>query len=79
MDKTIQRVANKYGITPEQVRTEIDNMIKEAMKNRNNTPESQALWNELSPNGEVPSAEEFLLFVTTKAKNYLSSEKKHLS
>lgn len=79
MDKTIQRVANKYGITPKQVRTEIDNMIKEAMKNRNNTPVSQALWNELSPNGEVPSAEEFLLFVTTKAKNYLSSEKKHLS
>ena len=69
MDKIIQEVADKFGTTPEQVKTEIDNMIKEAMKNRNNTPESQALWNELSPNGEVPSAKEFLLFVTTKAKN----------
>ena len=69
MDKIIQEVADKFGTTPEQVKTEIDNMIKESMKNRNNTPESQALWNEFSPNGEVPSAKEFLLFVTTKAKN----------
>ena len=69
MNKTIEKVADKFGTTSEQVRIEIDNMIKQAMKNRNNTPESQALWNELSPNGEVPSAEEFLLFVTAKAKN----------
>ena len=76
MDKIIQKVADKYGTTPEQVRADISCMINEAIKNRNNSPESQALWKELSPNGELPSVEEFLLFVTTKAKNGCDSKKR---
>lgn len=68
MDRIIKKVANRFGITPEQVRKDISETIREAMKKRNDTPEARALWDELSPDGKEPSVERFIAFVAVKAK-----------
>ena len=62
MSKLIEQIAKKNGVTPKEVECEIKKAIRIAMINRNATPESKAIWEKLSPNGEEPSVEEFIKF-----------------
>lgn len=62
MSKLIEQIAIKNGVTPEEVESEIKEAIHAAMTNRNATPESKAIWEKLSPNGEEPSVEDFIKF-----------------
>ncbi len=69
MDGIIKQVAKRNGVTPEQVRKDISEMIRDAMSRRNDTPEARALWDELSPDGKEPSVEKFIAFVAVKANS----------
>lgn len=62
MSKLIEQIAKKNGVTPKEVECEIKEAIHIAMQNRNATPESKAIWEKLSPNGEEPSVEDFIKF-----------------
>jgi len=62
MSKLIEQIALKNGVTPEEVECEIKEAIQMAMLNRDATPESKALWEKLSPNGEEPTVEDFIKF-----------------
>ena len=62
MSKLLEQIALKNGVSPEEVEHEIKEAIHAAMANRNDTPESKALWEKLSPNGEEPTVEDFIKF-----------------
>lgn len=62
MSKLLEQIALKNGVSPEKVEHEIKEAIHAAMANRNDTPESKALWEKLSPNGEEPTVEDFIKF-----------------
>lgn len=60
MNKIIKKIAKNHGVSVTEVEKELKTAILEGMKNRNANSFSQNFWNELSPNGEVPSPEQFI-------------------
>ncbi len=57
----LKTVAHRRGRRLEEIRKEIDLAIVEAMKSTD--PDVQARWKEIPSAGEVPTAEEVMLYV----------------
>ena len=66
MSKLIKQIAKKHGVSPKQVEKDMKQAIRIAMLNRNQSLESQALWDKLSPDGSEPTVEEFIKFCITQ-------------
>lgn len=62
MSKIVKQIAKKYGVSTKQVEKDMKEAIHMAMLNRNNTPESKALWDKIAPDGKEPSIERFIAF-----------------
>lgn len=62
--KILKAVADKNGVTAEQVENEIKKAIRQAMAS--DDPQAQALWKQIAPDGSEPDLDAFLEFVTNK-------------
>ena len=62
MSKIIKQIAKKHGVSTKQVEKDMKEAIRIAMLNKNNTAESKAIWDKLSPDGKEPSIDEFIKF-----------------
>ena len=51
MKDILEKVAEKNGITRDEVESEIQKAIKEAMKSRQ--PKAQQFWKEVAPDGQT--------------------------
>ena len=57
----IRQIAKKHGVTPAEVKREMQLAIKEAMQSTD--PVAREHWNILSPNGKDPTIEQFLTYI----------------
>lgn len=66
MDAIFSQIAAQHGVSPEEVRNEIQAAIKAAAGN----PDSaiQARWNALSTGGELPTPEDLILALAQEVK-----------
>ena len=61
MKNVIENVAKQNGVTPEEVRKEIQLAIDEAVKT--DDPNAKMIWNLLSCDGKTPSPEAVIYFL----------------
>lgn len=59
MKDIFEHIAIQEGISVEEVKREMQMAIKEAK--RQMTPQGESFWNEISPNSEDVSVEDFIL------------------
>lgn len=71
MKDILEKVAEKNGITRDEVESEIQKAIKEAMKNRQ--PQAQSFWKEVSPDGQIPSVETVIALIVEKVNEQMCS------
>ena len=71
MKDILEKVAEKNGITRDEVESEIQKAIKEAMKSRQ--PKAQQFWKEFPPDGQTPSAETVIALITKKVNERMCS------
>ncbi|MBE6811076.1 MAG: hypothetical protein E7521_08500 [Ruminococcaceae bacterium] len=57
----IRQIAKEHGVSPEEVKRDMQYAIKEAMKSTD--PIARAHWAKISPNGKEPTIEQFLTYV----------------
>lgn len=57
-----KEIAVKYGITPDEVRNEIQQTIDEAFSNPD--PEIRKRWENVPRKGDKPTAEEFIKYMS---------------
>lgn len=62
--KVLQKVAKQEGISVEELRSEIAKSIKHGMKNQD--PQVQTLWKELSLSGSTPVTEDIIIALCQK-------------
>ncbi len=67
MNKIIKTIAKRNGVSPKEVRKEMQIAIREGMKNRNANDFSRAFWDSISPNGEEPTINQFIEACSKKA------------
>ncbi len=72
METIIKKIARKNGVSAERVEFEMQLAIMAAFKNRNNNEYAKAFWNELSPNGEIPTIEKFCKHIKNITYNTLT-------
>ncbi len=73
MKDVFKEIAKSENISEEEVRSEISNAIRLAMKS--DSPQAKAFWSEISPDGKEPSPEEVvekIAFIIKKRKFYIS-------
>lgn len=58
VDKVLKQVSQKEGVSVEEVKKEIENIIKIAMADIN--PDNKDIWNELVDTNNPPTASEFI-------------------
>ncbi len=61
--QAMQKIANQKGITIFEVRREIERTIEEGIKSTDS--EAKQLWNLIPRKNDIPTPEEFIVFVTT--------------
>ena len=66
MKDIIKKIAKNNNTTVRNVTREIQSAIANAAASRYDNEQSRKIWDELSPNGKIPSVEEFILFVARK-------------
>lgn len=71
MKDILEKVAEKNGITRDEVESEIQKAIKEAMKSRQ--PKTQQFWKEVAPDGQTPSAETVITLIAKKVNERMCS------
>ena len=69
MKNIIEKVAEKNGVTKDEVETEIKKTIEEAMKSQQ--PEAQQFWKEVAPDGQIPSVETVISWIINKVKEQM--------
>lgn len=62
----LAEIAKREGISVKEVRAEIDLCIREAMQSSD--PIAQAKWKQISPDGHIPTAEEFISILSDEIK-----------
>ena len=62
----LRTVAEKKGMTPEEVEQEMMQAIREAMASPD--PRAQALWKQMCPDGKEPDLDTFLDFTAERLK-----------
>lgn len=73
MKDIFKKVAELENVSEEEVKSEISEAIRLAMKSDNQN--AKALWNEIAPDGKEPSPEEVIekiAFLIKKRKFYIS-------
>ena len=70
MKDILEKVAEKNGITRDEVESEIQKAIKEAMKSRQ--PKAQQFWKEVAPDGQT-SAETVIALIAKKVNERMCS------
>ena len=71
MKDILEKVAEKNSVTRDEVESEIQKAIKEAMKSRQ--PEAQQFWKEVSADGQTPSAETVIALIAKKVNERMCS------
>jgi len=71
MKDILEKVAEKNGITRDEVESEIQKAIKEAMKSRQ--PKAQQFWKGVAPDGQTPSAETVITLIAKKVNERMCS------
>lgn len=71
MKDILEKVAGKNSITRDEVESEIQKAIKEAMKSRK--LEAQQFWKEVAPDGQTPSAETVIALIAKKVNERMCS------
>lgn len=69
MKNIIEKVAEKNGVTKEEVENEIRKTIEEAMTSQQ--PEAQRFWKEIAPDGQIPSVETVINSIINKVKEQM--------
>lgn len=64
--KILKQVAIKYGISEQEVRTEIEKAIELAKANTDTKVHGQ--FSQIKCKGDVPTPEEFLIYMTEKCR-----------
>ncbi len=60
MNRIIEKIARRNGVSPKEVEKEMKIAIREGMKSRNANDFSRAFWDSISPNGEEPTIIQFI-------------------
>lgn len=63
-DNIIRQIAMQNGVTPAEVKKDMQEAIREAMASPD--PKVQAEWKKISPSGKEPSIEELLTYLTLR-------------
>lgn len=71
MKDILEKVAEKNSVTRDEVESEIQKAIKEAMKSRK--LEAQQFWKEVAPDGQTPSAETVIALIAKKVNERMCS------
>lgn len=71
MKDILEKVAVSNGVTRDEVESEIQKVIKEAMKSRQ--PQAQRFWKEVAPDGQTPSAETVITLIAKKVNERMCS------
>ena len=71
MKDILEKVAEKNGITRDEVESEIQKAIKEAMRSRQ--PKVQQIWKEVAPDGQTPAAETVITLIAKKVNERMCS------
>lgn len=71
MKDILEKVAVSNGVTRDEVESEIQKAIKEAMKSRQ--PQSQRFWKEVSPDGQIPSVETVIALIVEQVNKRMCS------
>lgn len=69
MRKIYRKIARKHGITVEEVKREMQSAIDETYNNSNYDDVTKAYQDKVPRKGEVPTADEFILYAVGKVKN----------
>ena len=69
--KTVEKIAEAYGVTSQEVETQMEEAIWEAMQN--DDPKAQELWKEIVPFGQILSAEDFIAYCVKLLKQRIAS------
>lgn len=72
-DLLIREIARKYGVSEKEVEIDMQEAIREGMERASRDAATERLWKQISPNGEVPTIEEFLYFVVKWGQQALIS------
>lgn len=67
IEKNLEIIAKKEGISAEEVKTEIGRAISYALKN--NDPEIQKFWKNIPCEGESPTVEEIIAYLAEQLSN----------
>lgn len=71
MKDILEKVAVSNGVTRDEVESEIQKAIKEAMKSRQ--PQAQRFWKEVSPDGQIPSVETVIALIVEQVNKRICS------
>lgn len=71
MKDILEKVAVSNGVTRDEVESEIQKAIKEAMKSRQ--LQAQRFWKEVSPDGQIPSAETVIALIVEQVNKRMCS------
>lgn len=63
----IRQIAKEHGVTPAEVKRDMQFAIKEAMNSTD--PVAREHWNVLSPNGKVPTIKQVLTYMARQVSN----------
>ena len=67
-DLIIREIAEENGVTPEDVRKDMQTALSEGFNNPD--PQVRAIWEQIPRAGEMPTIEEFLLWASQRAKSH---------
>ena len=65
-EKICETIAKKHGVSVQAVKEEMGTALKMAWGNQDNDSDVKEKQREVSPNGEVPTAEDFVRFMMDK-------------
>lgn len=71
MKDILEKVAVSNGVTRDEVESEIQKAIKEAMKSRQ--PQAQRFCKEVSPDGQIPSVETVIALIVEQVNKRMCS------
>lgn len=71
MKDILEKVAVSNGVTRDEVESEIQKAIKEAMKSRQ--PQAHSFWKEVSPDGQIPSVETVIALIVEQVNKRMCS------
>lgn len=69
----IRQIAKEHGVTPAEVKRDMQFAIKEAMSSTD--PVAHEHWKRISPDGSEPSIEQFLTYVVGQVRCQTSLSK----